>query len=408
MGNLELISVLESIQHERGLTKEILLEGVKEALYFTYKKKYSWPPRELRITLDEKKGEFKAFVKKMVVEKVKNNALEVSLVEAQKVNTEVKVGDEVESEVNLLDFSRIAASTGKYVMMQKIVEKEKNKLYDEFKDKEEELVSGTVRYKTDRFILIDLGKLEGILPEKETFPNRVYKQGERILAYVMRVTREAKGPHVVLSQTHPNFLRRLFEMEVPEIKEGIVAIRQIKRDAGRRAKVVVESMDEKIDPVGACVGLRGFRIKAILREMDKERIDIIKYSSNPVEFIKNALKPAQVQEVKIDERKKEAKAIVTDDQISLAIGINGENVKLAAKITGWQIDIRSLGQMEKEEALLHDLPGIGDKTLTSLRAHGFLTLKDIVRGGLEKLTQVEGIGPKLAEKILNKAQEKLD
>ena len=360
------------------------------------------------MVLDEDKGEFKVFVKKLVVDRVRNKAVEISLEEAKNINSEIKVGEEVELEVNPLDFSRIAASTGKHVMMQQIVEKEKNRIYEEFKKKEGELISGTVRYKTDRFILIDLGKVEGILPERESLPRRSYKQGERVLAYVMQVKREPRGPHILLSQTHPNFLRRLFEREVPEIGEGIVKIRQIKRDAGRRAKVVVESQDDKVDPVGACVGLRGSRIKAILKEMGSERIDIIKYSPDIAEFIKNALKPAEIQEVKVDSKKKEAKVIVGDDQLSLAIGANGENVKLAAKLTGWQIDIRSLGQIEKEAHLLQDLPGVGEKILASLRKHGFLTLKDIVRGGLEKLSQVEGIGPKMAERILKRAQEKLD
>ena len=408
MENRELISALESIQRERGITQDTLMEGVKEALYFAYKKKYARPPRDLQVVLDKEKGDFKVFVKKLVVKKVKNEALEISLQDAQRINPEVSIEDEVELEVNPLDFSRIAASTGKYVMMQQIVEKEKDRLYEEFKEKEGELISGTIRYKTDRFILVDLGKLEGILPEREAFPNRNYRQGERILVYIMRATREAKGPHIVLSQTHPNFMRRLFEMEVPEVSEGIVEIKQIKRDPGRRAKVVVASNDEKIDPVGACVGLRGSRIKAILREMDAEKIDIIKYSSDIAEFIKNALKPAEIYQVKVDMEKEEAKAIVTDDQLSLAIGSHGGNVKLAAKLTGWQIDIRSMGQIEKEAVLLRDLPGVGEKTLVALREHGFLTLKDIVRGGLEKLVKVEGIGPKVAERILKKAQEKLD
>ncbi|MCD6574312.1 transcription termination/antitermination protein NusA [Candidatus Aerophobetes bacterium] len=408
MDKRELFSVLESIRRERGIPQESLLEGIKEALYFAYKKKYGRPPRDLWMVLDEDKGEFKVFVKKLVVDRVRNKAVEISLEEAKNINSEIKVGEEVELEVNPLDFSRIAASTGKHVMMQQIVEKEKDRIYEEFKKKEGELISGTVRYKTDRFILIDLGKVEGILPERESLPRRSYKQGERVLAYVMQVKREPRGPHILLSQTHPNFLRRLFEREVPEIGEGIVKIRQIKRDAGRRAKVVVESQDDKVDPVGACVGLRGSRIKAILKEMGSERIDIIKYSPDIAEFIKNALKPAEIQEVKVDSRKKEAKVIVGDDQLSLAIGANGENVKLAAKLTGWQIDIRSLGQIEKEAHLLQDLPGVGEKILASLRKHGFLTLKDIVRGGLEKLSQVEGIGPKMAERILKRAQEKLD
>jgi len=406
MEKKELFLLIDSIGRERGISRESLLEGIREALFFAYKKKYSRPPRDLRIFVDEEKGEFKVFVKKLVVERVRNKAVEISLEEARKINPEINIGEEIEVEVNPGEFSRIAASTGKHVMMQQIVEKEKNKLYEEFKKKEGELVSGTVRYRTDRFILIDLGKVEGILPEKESLPRRDYRQGERVLAYVVQVKKESKGPHILLSQTHPNFLRRLFEREVPEINEGIVRIRQIKRDAGKRAKVVVESRDEKIDPVGACVGLRGARIKAILKEMSPEKVDIIKYSPDIAEFIKNTLKPAEVEEVKVDEKRKEAKVIVRDDQLSLAIGTNGENVKLAAKLTGWQIDIRSLGQIEKEVIVLQN--EVGEEVLASLREHGFLTLKDIVRGGVGKLSKVDGIDRDMAEKILEKAKEKLE
>jgi len=408
MEGKELISVLESIQRERGISQSTLLEGIREALFSAYKKKYSRPPRDLQVVLDEKKDQLKVFVKKLVVKNVKNPAVEISMEDALKINPDVKINDEVEVEVNPLDFSRIAASTGKYVMMQQIVEREKDKLYEEFKKKEGSLISGTVRYRTDKFILVDLGKLEGIIPERETLPSRGYKQGERVLVYVMRVTREPKGPHIVLSQTHPNFLRRLFEMEVPEIEEGIVKIRQIKREPGKRAKVVVESRDERIDPVGACVGLRGSRIKAILREIGPEKIDIIKYSSDPAEFIKNALKPAEIYQVKVDPDKKEAKVIVKDEQLSLAIGANGENVKLAAKLTGWQIDIRSVGQIERESAFLRSIPGVGEKTLVSLRESGFLTLKDILRGGVNNLARIEGIGPKMAEKIFKRAKELME
>ena len=405
MEGKELISVLESIQRERGISQSTLLEGIREALFSAYKKKYSRPPRDLQVVLDEKKDQLKVFVKKLVVKNVKNPAVEISMEDALKINPDVKINDEVEVEVNPLDFSRIAASTGKYVMMQQIVEREKDKLYEEFKKKEGSLISGTVRYRTDKFILVDLGKLEGIIPERETLPSRGYKQGERVLVYVMRVTREPKGPHIVLSQTHPNFLRRLFEMEVPEIEEGIVKIRQIKREPGKRAKVVVESRDERIDPVGACVGLRGSRIKAILREIGPEKIDIIKYSSDPAEFIKNALKPAEIYQVKVDPDKKEAKVIVKDEQLSLAIGANGENVKLAAKLTGWQIDIRSIGEVEKETNFLKSLPGIGEKTLQSLKEAGFLTVKDILREGTKGLCKIKGIGPKMAEKIVKKTKE---
>lgn len=405
MQSSEFFFLLERVGRERGLSSEILLESVKEALTSAYKKKYDESPRNLRVILDEEKGKVQVLVDKEVVEKVTNSGIEISLEEAREINGKIKLGDQVKIEVNPFHFSRIAASTGKYVMMQQIVEMEKDLLYEEFKKREGEIISGTVRYKADHFILIDLGKTEGILPVREQLLNREYRQGERVRTYILRVTREPKGPRIILSQTHPIFLKRLFELEVPEVEEGIVKIIQIKRDAGRRAKVVVESGQKKVDAVGACVGLRGSRIKAILRELEGERVDIIRYSEEPSVFIKNSLKPAEVKQVKLDEANKEAKVIVADDQLSLAIGSRGENVKLAAKLTGWQIDIRSLGQIEEESAFLRELSGVGEKTLIGLKQAGFLTHKDIIRGGIEGLCKVSGIGPKLAEKIFNRAKE---
>ncbi|TET93157.1 transcription termination/antitermination protein NusA [Candidatus Aerophobetes bacterium] len=405
MQSSEFSFLLERVGRERGLSSEILLESVKEALTSAYKKKYDESPRNLRVILDEEKGKVQVLVDKEVVEKVTNSGIEISLEEAREINDKIKLGDQVKIEVNPFHFSRIAASTGKYVMMQQIVEMEKDLLYEEFKKREGEIISGTVRYKADHFILIDLGKTEGILPVREQLLNREYRQGERIRTYILRVTREPKGPRIILSQTHPIFLKRLFELEVPEVEEGIVKIIQIKRDAGRRAKVVVESGQKKVDAVGACVGLRGSRIKAILRELEGERVDIIRYSEEPSVFIKNSLKPAEVKQVKLDEANKEAKVIVADDQLSLAIGSRGENVKLAAKLTGWQIDIRSLGQIEEESAFLRELSGVGEKTLIGLKQAGFLTHKDIIRGGIEGLCKVSGIGPKLAEKIFDRAKE---
>lgn len=405
MQSSEFSFLLERVGRERGLSSEILLESVKEALTSAYKKKYDESPRNLRVILDEEKGKVQVLVDKEVVEKVTNSGIEISLEEAREINDKIKLGDQVKIEVNPFHFSRIAASTGKYVMMQQIVEMEKDLLYEEFKKREGEIISGTVRYKADHFILIDLGKTEGILPVREQLLNREYRQGERIRTYILRVTREPKGPRIILSQTHPIFLKRLFELEVPEVEEGIVKIIQIKRDAGRRAKVVVESGQKKVDAVGACVGLRGSRIKAILRELEGERVDIIRYSEEPSVFIKNSLKPAEVKQVKLDEANKEAKVIVADDQLSLAIGSRGENVKLAAKLTGWQIDIRSLGQIEEESAFLRELSGVGEKTLIGLKQAGFLTHKDIIRGGIVGLCKVSGIGPKLAEKIFDRAKE---
>jgi len=405
MPDKEILYLLEHIERERGLSEEALLESIREALLSAYKKKYDQVPRELKVLLDQDDGKLKVLAKKKVVKKVRNEGVEVSLAEAEKIGEGVKLGDEVEVKISPLEFTRIAASTGKYVMMQQIVETEKDQLYEEFKKRESEIISGTVRYRTNRFILIDLGKVEGILPRREQLSGRRYRQGERLRAYVLQVTREPKGPRIILSQTHPAFLYRLFELEVPEIGEGIVEIVQIKRDPGRRAKVVVNSKDEKVDPVGACVGLRGSRIKAILRELEGERIDIIRYDEVPATFIKNSLKPAEVKQVRIDEVRKEAKVIVSDDQLSLAIGANGENVKLAAKLTGWQIDIRSLGQMDRETTFLQQLPGIGEKIVNALRQAGFISVKDIIRGGVEGLSRVTGVGEKTAQRILDGAKE---
>ncbi len=405
MQDSEFSFLLERIARERGLSLDTLLESVKEALASAYKKKYNESPLDLRVILDKGEGKVQVMVTREVVEKVENPGREISLEEAKGIDKNLVLGDQAEVEVNPVEFSRIAASTGKYVMMQQIVEIEKDTIYEEFKKREGEMISGTVRYRADHFVLIDLGRTEGILPEREQLANRRYRQGERVRAYILKVSRESKGPRITLSQTHPNFLRKLFELEVPEIGEGIVKVREIKRDPGRRAKVVVESKEEKVDPVGACVGVRGSRIKAILIELEGERIDIIRYSEDPASFVRNSLKPAEVLRVKLDEISQRAKVIVTDDQLSLAIGSRGENVKLAAKLTGWQIDIRSVGQIKEEAAFLKDLPGVGEKMVGSLKQAGFLTVKDIVREGTEGLLKVPGIGPKIAERIFNKAKE---
>ena len=408
MQDSEFFFLLERIGRERGLSLDALLESVKEALASAYKKKYNKPALDLKLILDKSEGKVQVMVTKEVVDNVENPGREISLEGAKRIDKNSTLGQRVEVKVDPVQFSRIAASTGKYVMMQQIVEIEKDTIYEEFKKREGEMISGTVRYRTGHFVLIDLGRTEGILPEREQLANRRYRQGERIRAYILRVTRESKGPRITLSQTHPNFLRKLFELEVPEVGEGIVKVREIKRDPGRRAKVVVESKEEKVDPVGACVGVRGSRIKAILIELEGERVDIIRYSEDPAIFVRNSLKPAEVLEVKLDETLQKAKAIVADDQLSLAIGSRGENVKLAAKLTGWQIDIRSVGQIKEEAAFLKDLPGVGEKIVESLKQAGFLTVKDIVREGTEDLLKVPGIGPKTAERIFNKAKEIAD
>lgn len=403
MPERELFSLLKQVAAERGVPVEALVESIQDALSSAYKKKYGRLPLKLRLYLDEEKGKLEVYVTKKVMEKVSNPGAEILLEEARKVNPDCVVGEEIEVLMNPSEFSRIAARTGKNVMFQELSETEKDMLYEEFKKKEGEIVTGTVHYAGKDYILIDLGKTEGIVPRRERMPRKKYAQGELVKAYVLEVTRRPKGPRIILSQTHPNFLRKLFELEVPEIEEGIVTIKDIKREPGRRAKVVVESHDERIDPVGTCVGLRGSRIKVILRELEGEKIDVIKYSDDPAIFIKNSLKPAQVREVLLNQEEKRAKVIVSDEELSLAIGNQGENVRLASKLTGWQIDVRSLGQIEREEDFLKKIPGIGEKTLEALKEAGLLTLKDILRGGKKELLKVPGVGEKIAEKILGEA-----
>lgn len=389
----ELLAIIEQIERERGIKKEILVEAVKAALLSAARKVIDVKPEEeLKIELDPNTGKFKAF---------KND-----------------------NEITSVDFGRIAASTARQVIIQKIREAEKDVVFNEFQGRVGELASGTVyRFEKGNIIVDLLGKAEGLLLKRDQSPGEEYKQGQRIRAYIAEVKKDAKGPQIILSRTHPNMVKKLFELEVPEIYEGIVEVKSISRQPGERTKIAVWSKNEKVDSVGACVGMRGNRVRNIVNELQGEKIDIVRYNEDTKEYIKAALSPAKVSEIKIDKENQKAEVIVDDDQLSLAIGRHGQNVKLASKLIGWQLDIRTKtmvaeqvlkgAQVKEEEPReaaaggisLEELPGVGLKTAENLKDAGMKSLDDLLNAGVEGLKEIKGIGAKKAQKIIDEAHK---
>lgn len=409
----ELLAILEQIEREKGIKKEVLIEAVESALVSAVRKAMEVSPEEaLRVELDRNTGKFRAF---------RN-----------------------EQEISSIDFGRIAASTARQVIIQKIREAEKDVVFNEFQGRVGELVSGSVyRFEKGNIVVDLLGKAEGILPKREQSPKEEFRQNQRIRAYILDVRKESKGPQIILSRTHPNLVKELFELEVPEIYEGIVEIKSIAREPGERTKIAVWSKNEKVDCVGACVGMRGNRVRNIVNELQGEKIDIVRYSEDIKEYIKAALSPAEVSEIKLDKEHLKAEVIVDDDQSSLAIGKHGQNVRLASRLIGWELDIRSKTAIaravfeKKEEkaapaaeevkevkevkeakgkkkpaaqektVALEELPGVGEKTLASLKEAGFSSIDAVAKAGVEDLTKVKGIGEKKAESLIKEAKKLL-
>lgn len=340
----ELIKAIEELEEERGINKEYLLESLESALVTAYKRNYD-SAENVKVIMDVENGDIKVYSLKKVVENVEDNMLEISLEEAKKQNKKTKVGDIIELEIVPRNFGRIAAQTAKQVIVQKIREAERNMVYTEYNDRKGEIVSGIVQKSEGGTVVLDLGKLEGIMLVKDQIPTETYKVNDKVRAYVLNVEKGIKGaPQVLVSRSHPDFVRKLFEFEIPEIYEGLIEIKSISRDAGSRSKVAVYSTNENIDPVGSCVGQKGIRIQNIINELKGEKIDVIEWDEDPAIFISAALLPAQVMAVDIKEEDKFAQVIVPDDQLSLAIGKSGQNARLAAKLTNWKIDIKSESQ----------------------------------------------------------------
>ncbi len=377
----ELLAVIENIEREKGISRKVLIESVEAALVSAARKVIHDKDKEIEVKIDLESGKIRV----------------------------VSDGKEIVSN----EFGRIAAQTAKQVIFQKIREAERDVIFNEFHGKEHSIVSGTVYRFEKGALLVDLGKTEGILPKREMSPRDSYRQGDTIRAYVLEVGKTAKGPQIVLSRSHPGFVKCLFELEVPEIAEGMVEIKSVSRESGDRTKIAVSSKNEKVDCVGACVGIRGSRVKGVVKELQGEKIDIVRWSDEVEEYVKAALSPAEVASVKIiNEEEGKVEVVVGDDQLSLAIGKNGQNVRLASKLTGWSIDIRSKKDIAKEKleaqmvpeavqapAGIEAIAGVGPKTLAALAEAGYKTIEDLNNASEEDLLKVKGIGKKTVEKI---------
>ena len=345
--NKELILALEELEEEKGIKKEYLLESIETALLTAYKRNFD-ALDNVKVVMDPETGATHVYSIKEVMENAKDNALEISIDEARKINKDVNIGDSVEIEIVPRNFGRIAAQTAKQVIIQKLREAEREIIYTEFNDRKGEIVSGIIQKADKNIVVMDLGKLEGIMPTKEQIPTEKYRVNDKIKGYVLDVEKGAKGaPQVIVSRSHPDFVRKLLEFEIPEIYEGVIEIKSVSRDPGYRSKVAVYSPDPNIDPVGSCVGQKGIRIQNVINELNGEKIDVIEWNEDPSIYISSALLPAKILAVDIKEEEKFAQVIVPDDQLSLAIGKAGQNARLAAKLTNWKIDIKSETQFRE-------------------------------------------------------------
>lgn len=347
--NAELIAMLDYLERERGIHRDVLVEAISSALLAASKRSFTAGTRDLRIEINPKNGNIRAMAKLIVVNSIRNPHDEISLPKARTIKSDVQVGEELDVEVTPRDFGRIAAQTARQAIMQRLRQLEKDMIYQEFKDRAGEIVSGTVRRFERSDVIVDLGKFEAVMPSRERVVTEEYSIGDRLRAYVVAVENGSRGPEIILSRSHPNFVRRLFEIEVSEIADRTVELKGIAREAGYRTKVAVHSADSNVDPVGACVGMRGARVKNIVRELNNEKVDIIRWHEDIEEFVKEALRPAAIKSLIKDENKKSFQITVAKEDLSLAIGKRGQNARLTAKLTGWDIDIQQ--DKSKEEAL---------------------------------------------------------
>lgn len=352
----ELLDALDRLEKEKGISQDVIVEAIEAALVSAYKRNFN-QAQNVRTDFNLTTGTMHVYARKEVVDEVFDSRLEIAIEEARKINPNYEIGDIVEIEVTPKEFGRIAAQTAKQVVTQRVREAERGIIYEEFVDREDDIMTGIVQRKDNRYVYVSLGKTEALLPVHEQIQNEQYNHNDRMKVYITKVEKTTKGPQIFISRSHPNLLKRLFELEVPEIYEGIVEIKSVAREAGDRSKISVWSDNPDVDPVGSCVGPKGSRVQAVVDELNGEKIDIVKFSKDPVEFVANALSPSKVLDVIVNEEEKSTVVIVPDYQLSLAIGKRGQNARLAAKLTNWKIDIKSesdareLGIYPREEPL---------------------------------------------------------
>lgn len=345
--NADFILAIQELGKEKGIEPELLFQAVEEALVTAYKKNFG-SVQNVRVDMNKLSGEIHVYAQREVVKGETEEANEISLADAHEIDSRYEVGDIVETEVTPKNFGRIAAQNAKQVVVQRIREAERGMVYERFSSRENDIVTGVVQRIENKNVYIDLGKVEAVLAATEQIPGEVYQYHERMKTYIIEVKRTSKGPQIMVSRTHPGLLKRLFELEVPEIHDGVVEIKSVAREPGMRSKISVYTQDDNIDPVGACVGHKGMRVQTIVNELRGEKIDIVKYSEDPAQYVANALSPAKVVSTQVDENEKICRVVVPDYQLSLAIGKEGQNARLAAKLTGWKIDIKSESQAAAE------------------------------------------------------------
>jgi N utilization substance protein A len=413
-----LYRTIEQISREKNIDPDVIIDAVEDAI-LTATKKFYRTEEDLQARLNRETGQIEVYGIRKVVEDVVDPETDISLKDARRIEKKAEVGQDIEIHKPTDVLGRIAAQTAKQVIFQKVREAERDNIFSEFGDRIGQIVNGIVKRAENGDLVIDLGRTEGVLPRREQSRAEVFNPGERIRVVIVRVSRTSRGPQVVVSRTDPSLLARLFEMEVPEIYEGTVLVKNAVREPGDRAKVAVHSQDKDVDPVGACVGIKGARVQSIIRELRGEKIDIVEWNEDPRTFAINALNPAKVSRVSIiDEKEKVMEVIVEDKQLSLAIGKRGQNVRLAARLIGWRIDIKSeeekkrevedqMTAMEQPQTDVRILEGLGDKTLTRLVEHGFTAVEQIASATPELIMQVPGVGVKTADKVVAMAREYL-
>jgi len=408
MNTGELKRILDQVARERGMDPQILIKTLEDAVKTAAKKTFG-PNFEMEVRFNHDLGEIEVFEFKEVVEEVKDPNLQISYEEAKKIDPECELGDSLGIKMSMERFGRIAAQSAKQVIIQRLREAERSQVYSDFKDRKGQIVNGIVQRIDRGSIIVYLGRTEAELPVSEQIPNDTYKQGDRIRAYILDVKQYSKGPQIILSRSHPNFLAALFEAEVPEIAEGIVRIVQVVREPGSRAKIAVTTKDPDVDPVGACVGLRGTRVQAVVQELRGERIDIVVWDKDPARFVCNALAPADIVRVVVDENHKSMEVVVPDDQLSLAIGKKGQNVRLAARLTGWNLDVIDESTYNKKlregYISLISLEGVNEKLAAELTQYGFRSAREVSLALPSELAAIPGIDEEMAKALIARARE---